>query len=75
MFCEIRVRGHLSPQWDEWFGGLAVAQEPNGETLLSGMLSDQAALYGVLGRVRDLGLALVSLHCSTVDRAQRPEPG
>lgn len=63
--CEIRLKGHLSAQWDDWFGGLSVENQPCGETILSGVLADQAALFGVLSCVRDLGLALVSIHCST----------
>jgi len=64
--CEIRLKGHLGPQWTDWFGGLSVENQPCGETILSGVLSDQAALFGVLFYVRDLGLALVSIQCSTV---------
>ena len=63
IFCEIRVKGHLSSQWHDWFGGLSVENLPDGQTMLSGTLPDQAALFGVLGRVRDLGLALVSVRC------------
>jgi hypothetical protein len=59
---EIRVRGHLAADWSDWFEGLAIRQEANGETTLSGLL-DQAALHGVLTRIRDLGLALVAVQC------------
>ncbi len=62
MLYEIRVEGHLEPQWEEWFAGLHVSLEATGDTLLRGPLVDQAALYGVLKRMRDLGLPLVSLH-------------
>jgi hypothetical protein len=55
---EIRVEGHLAADWSDWLEGLTVRQEPNGETVLSGPL-DQAALHGVLARIRDLGLVLV----------------
>ena len=51
IFCQIRVKGHLSSQWCDWLGGLAVENQPGGETMLSGVLADQAALFGVLGRV------------------------
>jgi hypothetical protein len=64
IFCEIRVKGHLSSQWHDWFGKLSVENHPGGEATLSGKLPDQAALFGVLGRVRDLGLALVSVRCT-----------
>jgi hypothetical protein len=58
---EIRVEGHLATDWSDWFEGLAVCQEPSGETVLSGSL-DQAALHGVLAKVRDLGLTLVAVN-------------
>ncbi len=58
---QIRVRGHLGGQWHDWFGGLDISLEDNGETLLTGPVVDQAALHGLLRRVRDLGLPLVSV--------------
>jgi len=57
---EIRVAGSLTPQWMDWFDGLVINTE-NGETLLCGPLADQAALYGLLKKIRDLGLPLVSV--------------
>jgi hypothetical protein len=57
---EIRVRGHLGSAWSEWFTGLRVTLEDHGDTLLAGQL-DQAALHGVLRRVRDLGMPLISV--------------
>jgi hypothetical protein len=57
---EIRVEAHLSADWSDWFEGLTVHQEANGETVLSGPL-DQAALHGVLAKIRDLGLMLVAV--------------
>jgi hypothetical protein len=62
---EIRVEGHLNADWSDWLAGLAVRQEANGETILSGLL-DQAALHGVLAKIRDLGLTLVAVQ--RVDR-------
>ncbi len=59
---EIRVAGHLSPQWMDWFEGLTVILEENGNTLLSGPVADQAALYALLKKVRDTGLTLVSVN-------------
>ncbi len=59
---EIRVAGHLPPQWSDWFEGLAVTREPDGTTLLSGPVVDQAALYGLLKKVRDTGLTLMSVN-------------
>ena len=58
---EIRVAGHLTPQWAEWFEGLTITLEENGNTLLTGPELDQAALHGLLKKVRDLGLALISV--------------
>ena len=62
LIYEIRVAGHLSPQWMDWFEGLSVTLEENGNTLLSGPVTDQAALYGLLKKVRDTGLTLVSVN-------------
>ena len=58
---QIRVKGHLGSQWQDWFGGLTVTLEDNGETLLTGPVEDQAALHGLLRKVRDLGIPLVSV--------------
>ena len=60
MVYQIRVKGHLGPQWTDWFWGLTITQEGNGDTLLTGPVEDQAALYGLLRRVRDLGMPLIS---------------
>ena len=58
---KIRIKGHLDPQWTDWFEGLSITQEENGETLLTGLVVDQAALHGLLKRIRDLGMPLVSV--------------
>jgi hypothetical protein len=58
---EIRVKGHLEGRWSEWFDGLEITNLENGEALLSGEIVDQAALHGVLAKVRDLGLPLVAV--------------
>ncbi len=58
---EIRVEGHLPSGWWDWFGELSLRSEPSGESVLSGSLPDQAALHGVLAKVRDLNLKLVSV--------------
>ncbi len=63
---EIRVEGHLTDRWSDWFDGLAIRNEPNGETTLTGLINDQAALFGVLGKVQALNLSLVSLSRSPV---------
>jgi hypothetical protein len=59
---QIRVKGHLGRQWTDWFGGLTVTLEDNGDTFLTGAVADQAALYGLLRKVRDLGLPLISVN-------------
>ncbi len=59
---QIRIKGHLGSQWAEWFGGLAITLQDNGDTLLTGPVVDQAALHGLLKRVRDLGLPLLSFN-------------
>lgn len=60
----IRVKGHLDPFWQTWFENLAITHEDDGTTLLSGPIEDQAALYGVLVKMRNLGLTLLSLKVS-----------
>jgi hypothetical protein len=58
---KIRVQGELRQQWSAWFAGMLIETEPDGTSLLRGVLADQAALYGLLARVRDLGLPLVGV--------------
>ena len=58
---EIRIKGHLDDKWADWFEGLTLTREDNGETLLIGPVVDQAALHGVLRKVRDLGMPLLSV--------------
>lgn len=62
MVYQIRLKGHLGRQWTDWFGGLTITLEDNGETLLTGPVIDQAALYGLLKKVRDLGMPLISVN-------------
>ena len=59
---EIRLTGRLDAHWAAWFDGLSVSQETDGTTVIRGAIADQAALHGVLQRVRDLGLPLVSVY-------------
>ena len=61
MVYQIRVTGHLGREWSDWFDGLSITLEDNGETLLSGPVVDQAALHGLLRKVRDLGLPLLAV--------------
>jgi hypothetical protein len=58
---EICVEGHLGPEWSAWFDGLTVTSQPNGETVLRGAVPDQAALHGILIKIRNLGLPLLSV--------------
>jgi hypothetical protein len=64
---EIRIKGHLEDRWAHWFGDLTITLEENGDTLLTGPVVDQAALHGLLRKVRDLGMPLLSVN--------RVEPG
>ena len=59
---EIRLKGYLDKSWADWLGGLAIIHEESGETLLSGSLADQAALYGVLNQLSRLGIQLISVN-------------
>jgi len=58
---EIRIKGYLDKRWADWFEGLTITLEDNGDTLLAGPVVDQAALHGLLRKVRDLGMPLVSV--------------
>jgi len=70
MVYRIRIKGHLGQNWKDWFNGLAITLEENGDTLLTGPVVDQAALHGVLKKVRDLGMPLLS-----VNRIKHGQPG
>ncbi len=67
---QIRIKGHLGRQWTNWFGGLTITLEDNGETLLTGPVVDQAALHGLLRKVRDLGMPLLSVSCVEPGQAE-----
>ena len=62
MVYQIRIKGHLSPQWTDWFEGLTITLEEGGDTLLTGPVADQAALHGWFKKVRDLGMPLLSVN-------------
>ena len=69
---EIRIVGHLDSRWADWFEGLSFAHESDGTTILYGPVVDQAALHGLLRKVRDLGMPLIS--ASRVERPRRTHP-
>lgn len=64
---KIRVQGQIDEHWSEWFEGLTVAHTEQGETVLTGFVADQAALHGLLSKVRDLGLSLLSVASAEVE--------
>ena len=73
MIYQIRIRGHLDQQWTEWFEGLTITLEDNGDTLLTGPVVDQAALHGLLKKVRDLGMPLLSVDPVKSDQDDSPD--
>ncbi len=70
---QIRIKGHLGRQWTEWFGGLRITLDDNGDTFLTGTVADQAALYGLLRKVRDLGMPLISVNSVEPREADVPK--
>ena len=62
-YYEIKLKEHLDPSWSNWFAGLKLTHLEDGETLLSGLLPDQAALHGLFERIRDLNLTLIWVSC------------
>ena len=60
MVYQIRIKGQLGPRWADWFGDVSITLEDDGETLLTGAVVDQAALHGLLRKIRDLGMPLIS---------------
>jgi hypothetical protein len=73
MIYQIRIKGHLGPRWSGWFEGLKITLEDDGETLLTGPVADQAALHGLLRKVRDLGMPLISaIRVEPPSRRTRP---
>ncbi len=73
-YFEIKIKGRLDPRWSEWFAGLKVEHLEGEVTLLSGLLPDQAALHGLLERIRDLNLTLISVVCCP-SSSPRPNQG
>ena len=70
---QIRLKGHLSTQWATYFDGFTLTNSENGEALLTGVITDQAALHGVLAKIRDLGLPLLSVNNITNGRARKEQ--
>ena len=68
---EIRIKGHLDDRWTDWFEALTIIREDNGETVLAGPVADQAALHGLLRKVRDLGMPLISVSRVETGQARR----
>lgn len=66
---QIRIKGHLSEQWTDWFEGLTITLEEDGNTLLSGSVLDQSALHGILKKIRNLGIPLLSINSMDADPA------
>lgn len=73
MIYQIRIRGHLGIQRMDWFGDMTITLQENGDTLLTGPVVDQAALHGLLKKIRDLGLPLISVNRLEPGQANRPE--
>jgi hypothetical protein len=71
---QIRLQGHLGRRWTDWFGGLTITLEEDGDTLLTGPLVDQAALHGLLKKVRDLGMPLISVNRAGLSQADAAQP-
>jgi hypothetical protein len=69
--CEIRIQGHLEPRWASWFDGLTLTQDPDGTTVIRGEVADQAALHGLIQKVRDTGLPLVSVTTGTTTTSRK----
>jgi hypothetical protein len=74
MIYQIRIEGQLGPQWTDWFEGLTITLEDDGDTLLTGPVVDQAALYGLLKKVRDLGLPLVAVNQVAIHSQKEQTP-
>ena len=73
MIYQIRLKGHLGCEWTDWFEGLTITPEDSGETLLTGPVIDQAALHGLLKKVRDLGMPLLSVTCIEPNQTHAPD--
>lgn len=70
---QIRLKGHLHEQWGDWFGGVTITLEEGGDTLLTCQVVDQAALHGLLRKVRDLGMPLISANRMDLDETDETD--
>jgi len=66
-YIEIHFKGQINQQWSEWFGGMTICHSGGDETVLTGLVADQAALYGIISRLRDLGLQLISVNSKRLE--------
>ena len=73
MIYQIRLRGHLAQQWADWFAGMTITLTADGDTILTGPIADQAALHGLLKKVRDLGLPLLAVQTTESNDSQSME--
>lgn len=72
---EIRVKGHLAPRWDDWFDGMRLTAQDDGTTVIHGPVADQSELQGLLRKLSEIGLTLVSLTGTAADEPEPAEPG
>jgi hypothetical protein len=72
-YYEIRLKGHLDDRWAVWFGDMVITLEDNGDSLLTGPVADQAALHGLLKKIRDLGITLLSVNFVNPGQARPQE--
>ncbi len=70
---QIRIKGHLDRRWRDWFEGMSISLENNGDTLITGPVADQSALHGLVKKVRDLGLPLISVNRIDPGQTQSPD--
>ncbi len=73
-YYEIRLKGQLNARWTDWFDPMTITLDNNGDTLLSGPVVDQAALHGLLKKVRDVGMTLLSVNSVKPEGTEDPEP-
>lgn len=70
---EIKIKGHLDEHWSDWLGGLEITQDEHGNSFLTGIVPDQAALHGILNQIHDLGLILISITYKGIEEEETDE--